>query len=284
MKNKQALSILLVILAGISWSFAGVLGKFTDWSPLSIVGFRCVIATLILGAYRRDFRPKNTKGNWIGALGVIATSALFIYANKKTSPANAIVLQYAMTAIVIVLQAVIFKMRLRRLDVLAAVFVLGGVVLCFCQNFGGGRMIGDIAAILSAFTWAAVFLAARMEGADSASYSYMGNLLGCVFLISMFFDPAVRGGGLRGALAPAAMGVCNALGYLFFALGMRRGISPAAAAVVSNIEPVLNPTWVFIFCGEDPGALSIIGAAVVLITVTVYSLLNSKTQNSLNTD
>ncbi len=276
MKNRQALSIISVILAGVSWSFAGVLGKFTEWSALSIIGFRCIIATLLLGAYRRDFRPRNTKANWIGALGVIATSALFIYANKRTSPANAIVLQYAMTAIVIVLQAVLFKMRLRRLDVTAAILVLGGVVLCFCQNFGGGRMIGDIVAIMSAFTWAIVFLAVRMDGADSVSYSYMGNMLGCAFAINLFFDPAVKAGGLQGALAPAAMGICLALGYLFFAIGMRRGISPAVAAVVSNIEPVLNPTWVFLFCGENPGTLSIIGAAIVLITVTVYSLLNNK--------
>ena len=276
MKNSRLLPILMVILAGVLWSFAGVLGKFTAWSAFSIVGFRSIISALILGAYRRDFRPKNTKGNWIGAVGVAATSALFIIANKITSPANAIVLQYAMTAIVIVLQAVIFKMRLRRLDIVAAAAVLCGVVLCFCQNFGGGKIIGDFVGLMSAFTWSIVFLAARLHGADSASYSYMGNLLGSAFAVNMFFDPAVHAGGWQGVLVPIAMGVTLGLGYLFFALGMRRGVAPAAAAVVSNIEPVLNPTWVFLFCGEAPGALSILGAALVLITVTAYSLSNAK--------
>ena len=277
MKNRGFISLLLVILAGVVWSFAGVLGKFTSWSAFSIVGFRSIISALILGVYRRDFRPRNTPGNWIGALGVAATSVLFIIANKITSPANAIVLQYAMTAIVIVLQAIIFKMRLRRLDIAATAAVLCGVVLCFGQNFGGGKIIGDFVGLMSAFTWSIVFLAARMHGADSVSYSYMGNLLGSAFALNMCFDPAVRAGGWQGVLIPLAMGVSLGLGYLFFALGMRRGITPAAAAVVSNIEPVLNPTWVFLFCAEAPGALSILGAALVLITVTAYSLTNTKT-------
>ena len=181
-----------------------------------------------------------------------------------------------MTAIVIVVQILFFRAHPRKLDVGAAVLVMLGVVLCFCQGLGRGQFLGDLLAFGSAFTWAAVFLAARMPGVDSLSYAYQGNLLACLFLIRMPFDPAVRAGGLQGCLVPGLMGLCLGLGYVFFALGMKGKLSPTVAAIVANIEPVLNPMWVLIFLGEAPGALSFLGAAVVLVTVTVYSLRSAK--------
>ena len=276
MKNGQGRSALLVVLAGVCWSFAGVLSRFTAWSAFSLAGYRSVIAILLLGAIRKSFRPRNTLWNWLGALGVASTSTLFMIANKLTSAANAIVLQYAMTAIVIVVQIIFFRVRPRKLDVCAALLVMVGVVLCFCQGLGRGQFLGDLLAFASAFTWAVVFLAARMPGVDSLSYAYQGNLLACLFLIYMPFDSAVRNGGISNWLVPTAMGLCLGLGYVFFALGMKAKLSPTIAAIVANIEPVLNPMWVLIFLGEGPGTLSFFGAAVVLITVTVYSLKNAR--------
>ena len=269
-------SALLVALAGICWSFAGVLSRFTDWSGFSLTGFRSIIAILLLGAMRKSFRPRNTKWNWIGALGVLATSTLFMTANKLTSAANAIVLQYAMTAIVIVVQIAFFRVRPRGRDVRAAALVMLGVVLCFCQGLGRGQFLGDLVAFGSAFTWAVVFLAARMPGVDSMSYAYQGNLLASLFVLCMPFDPAVRASRPGDWIVPAVMGLCLGVGYLFFALGMRRKISPTTAAIVANIEPVLNPVWVLIVLGEAPGALSVLGAAVVLVTVTTYSLMSAR--------
>ena len=271
-RKGQMRAALMVALAGVCWSFAGVLSRFTDWSSFSLAGFRSIIAILLLGAIRKSFRPRNTLWNWMGALGVASTSTLFMIANKLTSAANAIVLQYAMTAIVIVVQIAFFHVRPRRLDVQAAALVMVGVVLCFCQGLGRGQFLGDMVAFGSAFTWATVFLAARMPGVDSLSYAYQGNLLACLFLLYMPFDPAVAASGASGWLVPTAMGLCLGLGYVCFALGMRSQLSPTVAAIVANIEPVLNPLWVLIFLGETPGVFSVLGAAVVLITVTAYSL------------
>ena len=275
-RNVQRRSALMVALAGICWSFAGVLSRFTSWSGFSLTGFRSIVAILLLAAIRKSFRPKNTLWNWLGALGVASTSALFMVANKLTSAANAIVLQYAMTAIVILVQIVFFHMRPRKLDLGAATLVMLGVVLCFCQGLGRGQFLGDLVALSSAFTWAAVFLASRMPGVDSLSYAYQGNLLACLFLLYMPFDPAVAASTPADWLVPVAMGICLGIGYVFFALGMKAKLSPTVAAIVANIEPVLNPLWVLIFLGEAPGMLSLLGALLVMLTVTLYSLMNER--------
>ena len=249
-----------------------MLSRFTPWSGFALAGYRSIVAVLLLGTIRKSFRPRNTLWNWLGALGVATTSTLFMMANKLTSAANAIVLQYAMTAIVIVVQIVFFHVRPRKLDVGAAALVMVGVVLCFCQGLGRGQFLGDLVAFGSAFTWATVFLAAQMPGVDSLSYAYQGNLLACLFLLCLPSDPAVTASGPAGWIVPTVMGLCLGLGYVCFAMGMRSRLSPTVAAIVANVEPVLNPLWVLIFLGEAPGMLSFLGAAVVLATVTMYSL------------
>ena len=268
----QGRAIVLVAGAGVCWSFAGLLGKFAPWSALSLVGFRALLAVLLLGGIRRSYRPAHTLGNWLGGIGVVSSAVLFIYANKLTSAANAIVLQYAMPAVVVVLQAVLFHVAPKKKDIIAIVLVMAGVLLCFFQGLGGGAFLGDMLALLSSVTWAIVFLAVRMPNVDTMSYAYMGNLLGCGFLIAMLFDPGIRAGGSAGWLAAGAMGLCLGVGYLCFGKGLGAGLSPTVAAIVSNVEPALNPTWVLLFLGETPGAWTIVGSVIVLATVTWHAV------------
>ena len=58
--------------------------------------------------------------------------------------------------------------------------------------------------------------------------------------------------------------------------GHESGVSPVAAAIVANIEPVLNPIWVSLALGEKPGWLTIWGALLVICAVTAYGILNAK--------
>ena len=56
-------------------------------------------------------------------------------------------------------------------------------------------------------------------------------------------------------------------------------VSPVSAVLLSNLEPVLNPIWVALFLpelGEVPRGLSLLGAAIVLVTAAVYSLTGEK--------
>jgi len=277
MKKKMEIpGVALIVLATLCWSFNGLLGKYTSWNALSMAGFRSVAGALILGAARKSFRIKINKPILIGALGVCTTSLLYMLAVKMTSAANAIVLQYAMPLIVIAYQVLFLKQRPRRLDYAVSGVTLLGIVLCFWQGMQSDGLLGDLFALLSAVTWAMVFLAARMPGCDALSYTYLGNLMSCVLLVFMPFDPAVSFASPIPWLTTALMGVLLGLGYLAFSLGMKKGVSSVTAAIVANVEPVLNPTWCFLFLGENPGTLSIVGALIVLIAVTAYSILGSR--------
>ena len=268
-------SIACILLACVCWSFGGLLSKLVPWNALTIAGFRTLVAAIVLGAVRKSYRPTNTFGTWLGAFGVMGTSVLFVFANKLTSAANAIVLQYAMPVVVILFEAVVQRKKPSRLDTVSVLVVLLGVVLCFCQGLSGGGMLGNALAISSAFTYAIVYLAARRPDCDALSYSYQGNLIAALLVLYMPFDAGVTAN-VGHFAAALGMGASLTLGYLFFSIGMRQGVSSVTAAIVSNIEPILNPTWCFLFLGENPGPLRIAGALVVLAAVTGYTVLSSR--------
>lgn len=273
--NRGPSGTLYIILACAAWSFSGVLSKWAPWSAFSIIGARALIASFVFGLSRKSFRPVMTRGNILGAVSVMLTSALFIVANKLTTAANAIVLQYAMPVVVILAYWIIYKQKPGKLDTAAALVVLCGVALCFMGGLKWGSLLGDSLALLSSVTFAMVFFAARLPDADPMDYTYMGNLLSLLFLLFIPFDPNFTLS-LQALLAAALMGICLSLGYLLFTLGMRTGVHPVTAAIAANVEPVLNPIWAFLFLGENPGPYSIAGAALVILSISAYSVLKNK--------
>ena len=275
--KRNHIGAIQVALGAISWSFAGVLGKWLPWNALTINGVRSLVAAVIMGVARHSFRVRFTRGNVLGALGVMLTSILYMAAMKLTTSANAIVLQYAAPAFVILFCWLFYGQRPSRRDVAAAALIMVGVVLCFADKMGGGRLPGNILAILSAVTFALVFFCAKMPDSDPAEYSYLGLLLCVPSALFGFFDPGMSAEPTQW-LAAIGLGVCLAGGYYFVSAAMGR-VSPIFTVLLSNLEPVLNPVWVALFLpelGEVPGGLSLVGSIIVLVTAGVYSLTGDR--------
>lgn len=279
---------LLVALGAASWSFSGVLSQGLMWNGFAKTGARGIVASLIFAAFRKTFKVKLTFGLVLGALGVALTSLLYMSATLYTSASNAIVLQYSMPAYVILLNFIVFKQKPLRRDIITVIFVMIGVTLCCLEGLSGakGSMFGNMLALLSGLTFALVFFASRLPGCDPISYSYLGNVFSIVMAAALFFDPNVHfvptetytSYMIAGDFAKAILlGVSLGVGYLFFSLGIKR-TSAVSAAIITNLEPVLNPVWVFVFMGVFPGVFGIVGALIVLVTVTVHSIIPRRTK------
>ncbi len=275
--------------SALCWSFSGVLGKNLSWNGFTKTGVRAVVAVSLYALYRRSLRVKLTKSTWIGALGVCLTSLLYMLALTMTTSANAIVLQYSMPVYVVLLDYLMFKTKPAVRQLVSVPLLLLGVVLC-CM--GGSvsktelkyQTLGNIIALFSGLTFSLVFIAGKMKGSDSVGYTYLGNCLSLMLLISLFFDKNVRFGFsadiLRDWVVILLMGLSLGLGYLFLGLGLKSA-SPISAAILENLEPALNPVWVFLFLEERPGTLGMIGCCLVLVTVTVYSCLPERKNTCL---
>ena len=272
--SKSRLGALQVALAAVCWSFAGVFSKSLTWNAFTTNGVRSLIAALLLAFARGTPKVRLTRGTALGAVGVALTSLLFMMANKLTTSANAIVLQYAMPVFVILFSWLFYGQKPGARQLVIAAFIMAGVVLCGWDGLSGGNLLGDALALLSAVTFAMVFFCARMPGADPRDYSYLGLICCTPFALFGFFDPAMSANPAHWLIV-LGMGFCLAGGYYFISLSMNN-VSPISAALLANLEPILNPIWVFLFLGERPGALTIAGAAIVLVTATIYSLLPAR--------
>ena len=268
--SRSRLGALQVALAAISWSFAGALSKTLPWNSFTINGVRSLVAAVLLAFARGGVRVKLTKGTLLGAAGTALTGILYMVAVKLTTSANAIVLQYAMPTFVILFSWIFYGQKPGKKQVIIAVCIMAGVVLCSWEGLAGGNVLGDAIALMAAVTFSLVFFCARMPGADPRDYSYLGMVFCAPFALNACFDPGVTATPVHW-LTAAALGLCLAGGYFFISKSMSN-VSPVSAALLANLEPILNPVWAFLLVGERPGALTIVGACIVLAAATVYAL------------
>jgi drug/metabolite transporter (DMT)-like permease len=68
--------------------------------------------------------------------------------------------------------------------------------------------------------------------------------------------------------------------YLLFTLAMARGLRSLDAGIIGYVEPVLNPIWVFLFLGERPSGWAIIGGVIIIASVIVHMLFESKSKRT----
>ena len=96
MENKRRTGTLCVFLAAVLYSIGGLCIKLIPWGGMAINGARTAIALVVIGAYLAVIRHPLRFNRWVavGALSIFGTNALFSVANKLTTAANVIVLQF----------------------------------------------------------------------------------------------------------------------------------------------------------------------------------------------
>jgi len=195
-------------------------------------------------------------------------------ANKMTSAANAIVLQYTSPLFIIILSLIIFKQKPKKRDLFAVIGVGLGIGLFFFEQFRSGNYMGDLLALASGLTFAGVFFSNKLQGASPIDATFMGNLLGIIFLPFLFFDKQVAANfSWQPWLTILAMGVIQqAGGYIFFSKGIKH-TSATTSSIIATLEPILNPLWVFLVVGEIPTPLALVGGLIVLSTVLIYNTI-----------
>lgn len=263
---------LLIALTAVLWSSAGVLIKLVPWDAMTIVGLRSVFAAVVMAVYMRRPRITFTKPVVLGALSLSATMALFILANKLTTAANAIVLQYTSPIFVILISALLLKTRPKAMDIAAVGVVFAGMMLFFFDQLKADALLGNILAILAGLSFAGVFIANRMPGAkpeQAMLLAYLINIVICTPFIALnvTFEAVPW-------VAITLMGIFQlGLAYVLFSIGIKT-TSSVTASLIAAVEPLLSPVWVMLATGEKPGAFAMAGGVVVLAAIVVYNVLS----------
>ena len=277
-ENDRYKGIAYVVIASILWSTGGLLIKLSDWNPIAISGSRSLISALIMLAYIKKPKITKSKPQIIGAIAYAATVLFFVMANKLTTAANAILLQYTAPIFVAILGVWILKERIHWYDLASIAAVFLGISLFFIQGIEGGKALGNVIAILSGFSMASATVALRLQKDGSAvETTWLGNIL--TFIIALPFLGQVQFD-FKNVMIIVFLGVFQlGISYILYVNSLKY-ITALEAILLTVIEPLLNPLWVYIFTGEAPGILAIIGGIIVITAIIMRNVYITRKEDT----
>jgi len=273
----NTIGILAIMAAAFLWSLAGLFIKILDWNPLTIAGVRSLIASLVILLYLKRPHLHWSFPQVAAAVANTATMLLFVSANKTTTSANAILLQYTGPIITAFIGAALLKERARLEHWIAFALVTGGMIVMFMDKLGGGQMLGNILAVLSAvaFSFYFVFMRMQKDGSPLESILLSHWIVAAIGITASVFLPMPTVT-LKAVGAIAVLGLFQVgVAAILFAAAIKR-ISAVSANLIAVIEPVFNPIWVFLALGEAPGPKAIIGGLIIVVAVTGASIISAK--------
>ena len=274
--NAERKGLFFIFLAAVCFSLGGLLIKMIPWQAMSINAWRCGISVCILLLFARLSRHKLrlTRGVVLGALAMCLTVSCYALANKLTTAANTILIQYTAPAFVILFLWLCFRERPKKLDVIACLLVFLGIAFFVLDGLSAGNLAGNLIALASGVGYAWVFLLNKIPGGDPLFSTILGH--GMCFVIGLPW--AVKEEAYTGSavLCAVLLGVFQlGLAYIFFTTGIRTA-PPVSASLVGGIEPILNPVLVALVLGETLTGLSVIGGVIVFATIMIYNVLTAR--------
>ena len=275
--NQTRIGIAAMAATAFLWSIAGLFIKAIDWNPLAIAGLRSFIASFVLLIYLRKPLFNFTFPQIAAAVANAVTMLLFVIANKTTTAANAILLQYVAPIFTAFIGAMLLKERTRIEHWLGFAVAAIGMIIMFMGKLDGGLMLGNLLAVASAVTFSLFFVFMRMQKNESPFESILLShwiTAGICLIISLFMpipDFTLKSMGAIVILGVIQIGIPSIL----FAVAIKR-ITAISANLIAIIEPVFNPLWVWIVLNEAPGINTIIGGIIIIIAVTAVTIISNK--------
>ncbi len=273
-------AVVTLVTVGLLWSTAGALIKYVAWPPAAIWSLRSAIAAAALIAIYRPSWRGLTRTEWASAVALAATTGLFVLANKWTTAANAILIQYSAPAWAALLSAVILHERASRVDWVAIGLALVGVTLFFVDQLSLAHVRGNLVALAAGVMFATNVVLLRKiarspeQGGSALRAMILGHVIGAVvgapFVVTA---PALPGSGWA---AMVALGLLQQTApTLLYAYAIRR-VTAVEGLLIPIVEPIVSPLWVWMLFGEHPGGWAIVGGAVVVGAVTLRGLAPSR--------
>ncbi|MBQ6372050.1 MAG: EamA family transporter [Oscillospiraceae bacterium] len=276
-ENRKKGIVEMLICAAL-WSSAGILIKLLPWNGFAVASIRSLIAglTILIYALSTGRRMIINRKTLLAGLLTAGVYTCFSCANKMTTAANAIVLQFTCPVFIVLLSAVFLKKRMRLRDVVTVILTLGGITLVFLDKLEGGYLLGNLVAILAGLLMAGMYVSVgEMEENSRFSSIILGQFI--TFLIGLplviYTRPVLT---TVTVLSILALGVLQlGISYILY-IHASINCPPLACCLLGGLEPLLNPVWVMLFDGETPGILALVGGIAVVVTITVWCALDSK--------
>lgn len=281
--------VALVLGAGILWSTIGLVVRQIDQAgAASVMFWRSAGLLPVLYAFLHwrsggkvwaGLRAVGLPG-FVGALGLVAAYAGALYALQATTVANAVFLYSAAPFFAALLGWAALGERVPATTWAAMALAGAGIFVMIGGGIEGGRMDGNIAALISAAGFAVFSVSLRWGHVeDSLPTVLLGGVLSMVaaFGLAPMLGQTVAASGHDIAVAMALGAVVLTGGMALYTYGSK-ALPTAELTLMSSIENILAPIWVWLLLGETATQATLFGGAMVLIAVMGNAVMGARRQ------
>ncbi|WP_245307565.1 DMT family transporter [Rhizobium altiplani] len=267
--------MLLVSIATIMWSTAGLFVRALDLDVWTVLGWRSLfgglaLTIIILAKKRISAEPGKVPLYFYPLFGLMAAISMYGYigALKLTTVANVLAIYATVPFVAAAIAYVWLKEKISRRVLIASMIAFVGVLIVAGFGARPQDIAGNALAFLMTLTFSILLVAARRYPAlRLAPVNALGSGF-CVLLCLPLMSHAIPS--LQEMLVLAVFGsTTSGIAYLLFMTGGRY-IPSSEAGLIGLLDVVLGPLWVWLAFSETPTLSTIIGGVIILISVFWY--------------
>ena len=271
--------LIFVFMAGVLWSTVGLGIRLIDEATVwQILLYRSISLSLFLAIviYLRSranlFKVVTAAGlpGCIAGLALVGAYSGGIYGIQSTSVANAMLLFASAPFMAAMLGWIFLRERVRKATWVAILFAIVGIgIMVQDKSQGGAELLGNLAALGSAFGFAVFTVALRWgRSGDMLPAVFLSGIFAiCItssicFLSGLSFKVSVNDTSISMGMGVFQVGA----GLVLYTLGSKT-LPAAELTLLSLAEVLLGPLWVYLFLNEVATLNTLLGGLVLLLAI-----------------
>ncbi len=275
--------IALVMGAGFCFSLSGLILRHMEaadgWQVIFYRSFAFVAVILAILALRHRGRVGQAflDIGWLGLVGGIClgTSGLcVVWSFLHTTIANTTFIFGALPFLTALLAWAVLGEKVRAASWIAMAVVLVGIGVMMAGGFGGDRLMGNVLAIIGTLALAILTIALRKgRQGDMMPVLVVGALFAGLACAVIAPDLSIN---RHDFVLTMVMGVVSiAGGFILFTLGARY-VRAGEMWILSNVELIFAPLWVWLAVAELPLVETFIGGAIIVLAICGQAVITAR--------
>jgi len=292
MKHNQAdTAILIVLIAGIFWSFGALVVRFIEDArsvPWQYLFFRGFTIFILINFYLFIREGKSFIKNYkkIGASGILGGISLgiammcFIWSITHTTAAVTLLMLAAMPFMTAILGYIFLKEKVSFTTLIAIILAAAGIIFMAFSSSQIGTLFGLLAGLLSAlgFSVGSVSLRWNKRTPTFTTVSLAGLFCAIISFVMIIINDTNVFTTFRNSSLSALHGTLVCSGLILYSVGSKN--LPAADLTLLSLTEVLGGIfWVWLpilGINEIPTTNTIIGGFILTFAILFYSLNTKK--------
>lgn len=278
--------LVYISITALLWSSSGLFIKvLTELNAFQISFYRSIIAAftifIILYIKEKKVTFETDKLTILASVFYSGILIFFVLANKLTTSANAIFLQFTAPIYLLFLEPLFLNTKFRRRDLVTIIICISGMFLFFMGKLEIGNIYGNLIAILAGICFALFSLFVKWKKTNGSGNTIISVIYGNLLVGLICFPIVFRELYLSTTeiYILLYMGIVQiGLSYFIFNIGIKY-VSATESMIIGMLEAIFNPVWVFLGIGEIPAPTAIAGGLIIFAAILFHNILPNRNNN-----